>query len=70
VSAALVGAAAPSTSGSATLTIVFMVVGGFLIGGAISFGMRKHWISSAILGLLAIGSIALAVSYYRTYRAH
>jgi hypothetical protein len=65
---AILVAAAKSSSAS-TLFVVFLAIGAFLVGGAISFYSRKQWPGVVITALLAIGSFALAFSYYRTYKA-
>lgn len=61
--------AATSSSAAGTLTVVFLTLGAFLVGGAISFGTRKAWIGVAITGVLAVASFVLALLYYRTYKA-
>ena len=58
-------ASTKSHSNQSTLAIVFLTLGGFLIGGAISFGMRKRWVGTVVTGVLALVFIAVAVSYYR-----
>ena len=62
-------AAAKSSSSAGTLTVVFLAIGAFLVGGAISFSSRKQWAGVVITALLAVGSFVLAYLYYRTYRA-
>jgi hypothetical protein len=68
VSAFAFAAAAKGSSAASGLTIVFLTFAAFLIGGAISFGMRKRWVGVSITTALAVGSCLVALSYYRAYK--
>jgi hypothetical protein len=66
----LVLAAATKSSSSSALAILFFTIAAFMVGGVISFAMRKRWIGVGITGVLALGSALVGLSYYRTFKGH
>jgi hypothetical protein len=66
----LVLAAAAKPSSSSALAILFFTLAAFLVGGVISFAMRKRWIGVGVTAVLAIGSAVIGLSYYRTFKGH
>jgi UPF0716 family protein affecting phage T7 exclusion len=63
-------AAATKSSASSALAILFFTVAAFMLGGVISFAMRKRWIGVGVTAVLAIGSALVGLSYYRTFKGH
>jgi hypothetical protein len=66
----LVLAAATKASSSSALAILFFTVAAFMVGGVISFAMRKRWIGVGVTAVLAIASALVGLSYYRTFKGH
>jgi hypothetical protein len=48
-------------SGTELLALGLLVIGGFLIGGVISFGRDRRWIPATIIGLLAVLAIVAGI---------
>jgi hypothetical protein len=48
-------------SGTELLGLGLLVVGGFLIGGVISFARERRWIGATVVGLLAALAVVAGV---------
>lgn len=63
-------AAAAKPSSSSALAILFFTIAAFMVGGVISFAMRKRWVGVGVTAVLAVGSALIGLSYYRTFKGH
>ena len=66
---ALAVAAATKSSTAGTLALVFLAVGGFLVGGTISLASRKRVAFAVVIGIFALVCFGVAYQYYRSYKA-
>lgn len=48
-------------SGAELLGLGLLVVGGFLVGGVVSFARDRRWIPATVLGLLAALAVVAGV---------
>ncbi|HEY2221351.1 hypothetical protein [Actinomycetospora sp.] len=48
-------------SGSEVLALGLLLVGGFLVGGVVSFARARRWVPMVIVAVLAVLAIAAAV---------
>ncbi|MCD2197761.1 hypothetical protein LQ327_30760 [Actinomycetospora endophytica] len=48
-------------SGNEILALGLLLVGGFLVGGVVSFGRQRKWIAAVVLAVLAALAVAAGV---------